>query len=490
MASKGRFAVVSALAIVLFAMPGAAVAGAAACCPAGAPQVHHFVTLSLFPPVSTNCCSPSDVTTNFALNILGGCVGAVRGLELGTLFNVVTYDAYGVQLVGGTNLVCRDFGGLQLAGILNRAGGNVAGAQLAALNLAGGNVAGIQLGAGNCSGGDNAVQLGAVNLVFGSTGAQIGAANYLRGSGWVQIGAVNIAGMPGETPESGLIRREAPAKLCAVQLGGVNLAGANTGVTIGGVNFAGGDNIVQLGGANIACGSTALQLGGFNVACGHSEPAKSWLVREVTKRSGFQLGGVNYAGASVGAQVGAVNIASEVRWFQLGAFNFARQSDFPVGPLNVILNGQFRVHAFASEAALANFELKTGGPHFYNVLGFGYHPVETARLMLGYGLGVHIPCPCPRLFVDLDAVAYRVNPTDDALGFGGLSYLGKLRVTAGWQVAPPLAITGGLAANAWLSDSEDGSDIPFLPIPMFKSTGDTNIGIWPGVALGVEFRVI
>jgi hypothetical protein len=572
----------------------------------GEPLAYHPVSLSLFPPISTNGSQSGNVSTNISLNIIGGYVGELRGFELGTLFNVEAYNAGWLQLAGGVNVVgvgspcggsggcghtveamtyngviqgCGgksgtrqwgDFNGLQLAALGNFVMRDVQGVQLAAVNVAKGYARALQLGAGNYGGNWAGVQLGGVNLSWGGAGFQLGLFDLAREQVAVaQIGGVNVAG--GDVPvKLGAIN--ATGGSAAVQLGGINAARHNTGLTLGGVNFGGGDNGVAFGAVNVVGGSSILQLGGINGAGGDvgvqlgainatggsaaaqiggfnaarhntnftlggvnlgggdndvalggvnvvrgssklqfgginvlGNQAEEATVSEFgallygdqgcggsDRSSGLQVGLFNVAGGSIGAQVGAVNLASQVRAFQFGAFNFARENDVAIGPLNVILNGQFRAQVYASEAPLAGFELKTGGRYFYNVLGFGYLPTDPARVMLGYGVGGHFPCVCPQFFVDADLVGYRVNPMDDMMNFDGMSYLAKLRATAGWEIAPRLSITGGLAANVWMSDQgEDGSNIPFLSvIPMYKMTGSTNIAIWPGASIGLEFRVI
>ena len=569
-----------------------------------APLAHHPVSLSLFPPISTNGSQAGNVSTNLSLNILGGYVGELRGFELGTIFNVEAYNAGWLQLAGGVNVVgvgssccgmsscgsasgampyygvsqgCGvasetrlwgDFTGLQLAllgnivlrnargvqlaavnvtkgrayglqlgavnyggrwatvqlgganlscggagfqlGLFNLARGQVTVAQIGGVNLAGDDVP-VQLGAINATGGSAAVQLGGINAARHNTGFTLGGVNYAGGDNGVALGAVNVAGgssifqfggidVAGGDVGVQLGAINATGGSAGVQIGGFNAARHNTSFTLGGVNLGGGDNEVGVGAINLVRGSTKLQFGGVNVAGGQPrEPA----VNEFGLRYGDQVCGVssdvssdlqfglfNLAGGSIGAQIGAVNIADDVRAFQFGAFNFARTNDVAIGPLNVILNGQFRVCLFASEAPLAGFELKTGGRYFYNVLSFGYQPVDTTRVMFGYGVGGHFPCICPKFFVDADLVGYRVNPMDDMMNLSGMSYLAKVRATAGWEIAPRFSITGGLAANVWISDKEDGSKVPFVSMPMYKSTGSTNIAIWPGVSIGLEYRVI
>jgi len=592
------------VAVLVAAIIPVSSATASCCASSSSLIVHHPVSLSLFPPISTNGSQSGNVATNISLNILGGYVGELRGFELGALFNVEAYDARWIQLAGGVNVVgvgssCAanehcgdanvaaqggnqlcgrgpatrlwgDFSGFQLAllgnfvmrdarglqiggvnvakgearclqlgavnfggtwaacqfggvnlswggaglqlGLFDLARGDVGVAQLSGVNIAGGNVpiqlgglnatggsAGLQLGGVNAARGKTGLTLGGVNFGGGDNGVALGAANLVAGSSVLQLGGVNVAGGDASVQFGGV---NATGGSSAAQIGGCNVARHDASFTLGGINIGGGENDIALGGVNFLRGSSKLQLGGINVLGNQAEAAKVSEFGCMTygtqagewpdRSSGLQMGLFNLAGGALGVQVGAANIAGEVRGFQLGAFNFARENDVAIGPLNVILNGQLRAHVFASEAPLAGFELKTGGRSFYNVLGFGYHPTDPARVMIGYGIGGHFPRGCSRFFVDADLVGYRVDLMDEMMSFDGMSYLAKVRLTSGWEILPKLAITGGLAANVWLSDQgEDGSGIPFLSvIPMYKMTGSTNIAIWPGAAIGLEFRVI
>ena len=439
-------------------------------------EYYHPVTVSFFPPISTNRCMGNRVQTNFALNILGGHVGAVAGFELGTLFNVDALDMTGVQVVGGVNRVGGDFQGLEL--------GLVANVVLGEMN-------GVQLGAGNYTGGNVGIaQLGAVNLAGRQATVQFGAGNYAVGRIGVQAGGINLTG--GRREDYGNeMWFDVDPDWSLVQFGGTNLAGSNVFVQVGGTNLCGGNCPIGLGGLNVVRGSTFIQAGGLNVI-GNADAGEEFEFSDdyLPLSSGFQYGGANAAAGSIGGQFGGFNLARNVRWFQIGGFNFARENNIAVGPMNVILNGQFRVDAFASEAATAGVEFKTGSKYFYNILGLGYKSGDSARMLLGYGIGSHIICPCPRLFVDADLAAYRVNPGDASLDFSGLNYLCRLRAMAGWQIAPPLSITGGLSLNAWLSDKESGESVPMVPVPMLKSGGATKFALWPGISLGIELQVI
>ncbi len=170
-------------------------------------------SVSFFPPLSTNGIEAGKVSSNFSLNMIGGYLGRLSGVELGGVFNVELDDAIGYQAAGAVNVVGRDFTGvqqagavnvvggdvriLQMAGAVNVAAGNVVGAQMAgAVSVAGSDVTGAQIsGAVNLAGGlAHGLQMaGAVNIANEFSGAQIGVVNIAGEGRGLQLGVVNIA---------------------------------------------------------------------------------------------------------------------------------------------------------------------------------------------------------------------------------------------------------------------------------------------------------
>jgi len=204
--------------------------------------IYRPVSVSFFPPLSTNGFDGYKVLTNFSLNIIGGYVGAVQGCEIGSVFNVDTRDMQGCQLGGVLNVVAGDARGFQGAGVANvvagdlevcqAAGvgnfvaGDVSGAQLAGVfNFTAGEVDGLQLGGvANIAVGDvSGVQIaGPVNIAVGDCPVQLGVLDVAIGASEAQIGVVNIAG-----------------NARGLQLGVVNVAERNDGVPVGIVSVAG-----------------------------------------------------------------------------------------------------------------------------------------------------------------------------------------------------------------------------------------------------------
>ena len=112
---------------------------------------------------------------------------------------------------------------------------------------------------------------------------------------------------------------------------------------------------------------------------------------------GIQLAGlVNVARDFSGLQLaGLVNVAHTVRGVQLaGLVNVADSSDFPIGFINLIKNGEMGIAVSYNELGIAMLSFQSGGRYTYGILGIGYNHYLHGRqpFIVSGGLGAHIPC--------------------------------------------------------------------------------------------------
>jgi len=371
-----------AIALVLVAAPAA---------PADGRFTYRPVSVSFVPGFSTNGPESKSVRSNFSLNIIGGHIGQVQGVELGGVFNIDEEDVLGYQAAGVFNTVGGGVGGVQQAGVFNIVGNGFTGAQMA----------------------------GVINVVgAGFQGGQV-------------AGVVNVVGEE------------------------------SWGVQVAGVGNVAGNGCV---GTQVA--------GVVNVAGQHL--------------SGLQLAGVvNAADEFSGAQVGLVNIAGRGRGLQLGLVNIADEVDVPIGLVSIVKNGMFHANVWATEFAPVNVGIKTGSNIIYNVFMVGWRPNgESTRVFGGLGIGGHVPIN--RLFVDVDLLSHGVWTGPDWFPEGGSDLLSSLRLTGGWQVTDRLAVTAGPTLNVWVSDREDGSQVPFYDAPLYKWDGSEHVRIWLGFSVGLQ----
>ncbi|WIG96822.1 caspase family protein [Myxococcus sp. SDU36] len=273
---------------------------------------------------------------------------------------------------------------------------------------------------------------------------------------------------------------------------GLNLARASgtLGQLAVGANVSG----TSLAGAQLAVGGnwTAGDVDGVQGAVGFNRARDRVTGLQVAvglnwaaEARGAQLSLLNVGGDVKGAQVGLVNVAGRMNGLQLGLVNVSREleSGVPVGLVSIARNGQFHVEAFGSDFNYANTAIKVGSRYLYTTLVLGMGSMEGARgpshWSLGLGLGAHIPVS-ERFFLDVDAVTNTLYDWD--VSFEGNSLLHQLRLVAGFQVAPNLAIIGGPTLNVL----HDVSGEPASNLSRLPSLDAGGVRLWPGVQLGLR----
>jgi len=136
---------------------------------------HRAVCLSLVPYVSTSGSEAENTTHNFALNLLGGYAGGLKGFELGGLFNIDKGSVTGLQITPGANYVGLDANAIQLAGVFNYSGW-LNGGQLSLVNISG-DVVGAQVGLVNIANDVQGAQIGLFNISNEVIGPTVGVFN-------------------------------------------------------------------------------------------------------------------------------------------------------------------------------------------------------------------------------------------------------------------------------------------------------------------------
>ncbi len=207
--------------------------------------IYRPVSVSFVPGFSTNGQEYLSVASNLSLNVIGGSIGRVHGVELGGVFDIDRDDVIGFQAAGVLNTVGGVFAGAQLAGAFNVANQGVFGYQAAGVfNTAGNQSAGIQ-------------QAGVFNVVAEKfTGLQMaGVANAVAGEfrGAQMAGVANVNGVFGVGVQVAGVANVAVQEMSGLQLSGVvNGASEFSGAQVGVINIAGRGHGVQLGVVNIA----------------------------------------------------------------------------------------------------------------------------------------------------------------------------------------------------------------------------------------------
>jgi hypothetical protein len=138
------------------------------------------------------------------------------------------------------------------------------------------------------------------------------------------------------------------------------------------------------------------QFSGLVNAAGDVEGAQfTGLVNAAGEIDGMQVGGLaNAAGDVEGSQfAGLVNVAGMVSGVQMaGLLNIAASSDYPIGLVNIITDGEMAVGVGYNEIGTVGINFRSGGRVLYGILGAGYNhraPGNGAVSFTG-GIGAHI----------------------------------------------------------------------------------------------------
>jgi hypothetical protein len=366
---------------------------------------------------------------------LGGLGNVVRekayGLQIGGLYNHVGDIGRGVAIAGLSNTSGGSYYGMQISGLWNRASEDSKGIMVCGLcNMIGGDYDGIQVaGLGNITRDTRAIQVaGLTNISMGLYGIQIS-------------GLTNIS-----------------QDAYGLQLAGLtNISKDVYGLQVGGLT-------------NIAQDTYGLQLAGlFNVS--HD-------------LYGMQLAGLfNCAKDVYGLQfAGLVNVAKRARGVQFAAIlNVAEESDFPIGLINIIKQGDKGVALTYDMLGNAMMSFRSGGKYTYGILGVGCNAQIEERLVVEAGYGLQIPV-CRWLDVNNEFKA-------TTMGYNS----GYTRSNFSYLLAPSLTLWrhcnlfAGASINYFMSDRASAATL--LPnAGLWRKEGDRGIGqLYLGYQVGVQY---
>lgn len=245
-------------------------------------------------------------------------------------------------------------------------------------------------------------------------------------------------------------------------LDGVQMAGA--------INLAGnGSKGAQFAGIyNNSSGMLQTQLAG---AINHSlqiQGLQAAGIANLTKElHGAQLAGaVNLADEINGSQfAGILNKAKSVKGVQFGFLNIADSSDYPIGVINLIKNGEKRIGLGTDENLSTFMSFRSGGRVLYGILGIGINPqYESLRFGFEGGIGAKIAGK-ERFRLDVEATSGIL--TD----FKGNDFTKSgIRILPAVRIARNLYLYGGPSINYVNTDNDDGKDLVKLTVWDKQST--------------------
>ncbi len=416
-----------------------------------------FAQVSLLPSIGTNLSSYGVVENNFSFNILAGYSKGVKGIEIGSLLNIVKENVSGLQIGGLGNMVGGKLTGVQTGGLFNVNTKSINGVQLSGLiNTALDTVTGVQLS-------------GISNILKGRmNGAQV--------TGIYNMTTKNVDG----TQLSGF------ANIALEDVKLMQISGfTNIGNNVDGVQIAGFANFSKgkVGGAQIA---------------GFANFARSVNFAQI---SGF----MNIACEEIkGAQISTfLNFANEVKGLQLALFNVSDTvSGLSLGLLSYVNKGFHKFEISGDETFYVNLAFKTGTKRFYNILAFGIDPVifdftqldsvkfnslYTNNRYGGYGFGTEITTKT-RLFFGLDLTGNQI--LEDKSFTESFTTLFRLNISVGIRIFKKSGISIGPTLNYLISNHKDeaGNYFSTVPPPYSKTEIQSSFltSTWIGGRLAVR----
>ena len=171
-----------------------------------------------------------------------------------------------------------------------------------------------------------------------------------------------------------------------------------------GSQFAGFSNHIRgmadgtqfAGFANIYGGGKGAAFAGFtNIARGDVNGVQlAGFLNYANRIKGLQLAGfANISNQNVGKSqiAGFINVAKKVKGVQIAGFiNIADSSDYPIGIINLIKNGEKSIGLTTDETQTTMLSFRSGGKSLYGIIGLGYNLKNVDEVYAAeLGLGAH-----------------------------------------------------------------------------------------------------
>ena len=275
-------------------------------------------------------------------------------------------------------------------------------------------------------------------------------------------------------------------KAYGLQIGGLyNHFGMGGGLAVGGLlNTTRGSYYgIQVGGlGNVTKEAVGVQVGGlFNAARKYYGVQIAGVMNAAQDAYGVQFAGVtNVAKVVHGLQfAGVANIAKEVRGVQFAAIlNVAEESDFPIGLINIIGNGDMGVALTYDMLGNSMVTFRSGGRYAYGILGAGYNQCLAERVVAEAGYGIRLPL-CRGLQVNNELKATAPINTSSA----NFSYLLAPSVTL-WK---HFNLFGGPSLNFLMADTAEATNLLPKHALWNKRPGEGARSLYIGYQVGVQY---
>lgn len=195
--------------------------------------------------------------------------------------------------------------------------------------------------------------------------------------------------------------------------------------------------------------------------------------------SNIQIAGlINKSGHVASLQAsGIINIAKKVSGIQVGFINFADSSDYPIGIINFIKNGEKGISLSTDESLFAHADFRSGGRVLYGLMGVGYQSVANkTQFLFNIGLGAHI-IRHQQLFLNTEYVAtfnrhYQTN---------------AIRVLPGYHLYKHWDLFAGPSFNIASAEKNDALKINGWILNRSISKAHTNT-TYLGLTIGIQYH--
>lgn len=198
---------------------------------------------------------------------------------------------------------------------------------------------------------------------------------------------------------------------------------------------------------------------------------------------GIQAAGfLNTATTVKGVQVaGFLNKATTVHGVQIaGLINIADSSDYPIGVLNFVRNGEKSIDLSVDETSTFLAAFRSGGRILYGIAGIGYNGKDNHSLYaLEAGIGAHIPVT-PRFRVNAEATSLTM------VNFkSGQYFKSSVGVFPAYRLGRHMEVFAGPTINwiTWTKELGEGLGSAFL---WSKTKGTDFSGLSLGASGGIR----
>ena len=198
---------------------------------------------------------------------------------------------------------------------------------------------------------------------------------------------------------------------------------------------------------------------------------------------GVQAAGfLNIAATVKGIQVaGFLNKATTVHGVQIaGLINIADSSDYPIGVLNFVRNGEKSIDLSVDETSTFLAAFRSGGRILYGIAGIGYNGKDNHSLYaLEAGIGAHIPVT-PRFRVNAEATSLTM------VNFkSGQYFKSSVGVFPAYRLGRHMEVFAGPTINwiTWTKELGEGLGSAFL---WSKTKGTDFSGLSLGASGGIR----